>query len=203
MDSKRSPGSTLKPLVVFSPAFELGIAQPGSILEDIDGYTSGHVPKNYSLRFYGLVTAREALTQSYNVSTDTLYKKVLQQTSMEDFLDKMKIPPPDGYYDTPSLAMGTNVMSVLQNVNSFATIANKGDFVEQYMIEKITTKDGDVIYEHEPEPVEVFSPQTAYLTYDILRDVLSRGTSQYVPTQLNNKNVDWIGKTGTSSDHIN
>src|SRR5699024_187943 len=82
-------------------------------------------------------------------------------------------------------------------------IANKGDFVEQYMFEKITTKDGDVIYEHEPEPVEVFSPQTAYLTYDILRDVLSRGTSQYVPTQLNNKNVDWIGKTGTSSDHIN
>src|SRR5690606_17920563 len=80
------------------------------------------------------------------------------------------------------------------------TFANGGKFVDAYMIEKITTKDGEVVYEHKPEPVEVFSPQTAYLTIDMLRDVLRYGTATYIPTQLKYRNVDWAGKTGTSQD---
>src|SRR5699024_10806197 len=52
------------------------------------------------------------------------------------------------------------------------------------------------------DPVKVFSPQAAYLTIDIMRDVLKRGTATYVPSQLKTSNVDWAGKTGTTNDYF-
>ena len=64
------------------------------------------------------------------------------------------------------------------------------------MIEKITTKDGEVVYEHKPKPFEVFSPQIAYLTIDMLRDVLRYGTATYIPTQLKYRNVELGRKNG-------
>ena len=67
------------------------------------------------------------------------------------------------------------------------------------MIEKITDSDGNVIYEHESEQVEVFSAQTAYLTIDMMRDVIRRGTAAYLPSRLKYGGVDWAGKTGTST----
>src|SRR5690625_4726684 len=92
-------------------------------------------------------------------------------------------------------------VTVEENTNAFATFANGGKFVDSYMIEKITTNDGEVIYEHEVEPVEIFSPQTAYLTLDMMRDVISSGTATYLPSQLNNRSVEWAGKTGTSQNY--
>src|SRR5699024_8952035 len=48
---------------------------------------------------------------------------------------------------------------------------------------------------------EVFSPQTAYLTLDMMRDVISDGTGTAIKSQLNNNDVDWAGKTGTSTEY--
>lgn len=48
----------------------------------------------------------------------------------------------------------------------------------------------------------MFSPQTAYLTTDILRDVVTSGTATYARSRLNNPYVDWAGKTGTSNDKM-
>src|SRR5699024_9795781 len=69
------------------------------------------------------------------------------------------------------------------------------------MIEKITTQNGDIVYEHETDPVKVFSPETAYLTTDMLRDVLNYGTARNLKSQLKHSGVDWAGKTGTSQEH--
>src|SRR5699024_2340762 len=131
-------------------------------------------------------------------STAEIYKRILAENP-EEFLEKMNIK--DIRYDDASLALGTNDMSVLENVNAFATFSNGGKFTEAYMIEKITTKDGEIIYEHQPNPVDVFSAQTAYLTIDMMRDVINRGTAYYVRSQLRHGGVDWAGKTGTSDDY--
>src|SRR5699024_6008467 len=68
-------------------------------------------------------------------------------------------------------------------------------------IDKITTTDGEIVYEHETEAERIFSPETTYLTIDMLRDVLTEGTGSYVNSQLNNTSVDWAGKTGTGNDY--
>src|SRR5690625_2509284 len=65
----------------------------------------------------------------------------------------------------------------------------------------ITTGDGEVIYEHEQDEVEVFSPQTTYLTIDMMRDVIREGTAASFYNFVRDQSVDWAGKTGTSQDH--
>lgn len=200
--ARRSPGSTIKPLVVYAPGMELGMIQPGSVVADIP-ISGGYTPKNYSGAYYGLVSAREALAYSYNVSTVEFYKQILGQNPAGQFLTKMGIPLSEEEQQNPSLALGgmEHGVTVEQNTAAFATFSNGGEYVEQYMIEKIVDSNGNVIYEHEPEPETVFSPQTAYLTIDMMRDVLRSGTATFVPSRLKYGGVDWAGKTGTSDDY--
>src|SRR5699024_12527451 len=82
-----------------------------------------------------------------------------------------------------------------------AMLGNNGQFVEPYMIEKITDKDGEVIYEHERDEVDIYSQETTYLTIDMMRDVIKNGTGQFLSSQLKHNHVDWAGKTGTTDDY--
>src|SRR5699024_4994207 len=89
-------------------------------------------------------------------------------------------------------------VTVEENTNAYTTFANGGTFQDAYMIEKIVDSDGEVVFEHKTEPVEVFSPQTAYLMIDMMRDVFRSGTAQAVPSMLKFSS-DWAGKTGTTT----
>ncbi|RDI44298.1 transglycosylase domain-containing protein [Falsibacillus pallidus] len=205
--SRRSTGSTIKPLAVYGPAMELGKSAPGAIIPDVEMYLNpqdpGNAwPHNYNAsKFSGLVSARYALAKSLNVPAVKTYESILDQQPAH-FLDKMgfsSLTKTDYYI--PSLALGglTNGVTVEENVNAFATFANGGQFVDAYLIDKITDKDGNTVYQHESTPVDVFSPQTSYLMIDMMRDVLKYGTAASVPYRLK-FSTDWAGKTGTSQD---
>ncbi|MFC4388200.1 transglycosylase domain-containing protein [Gracilibacillus marinus] len=213
-NSRRPNGSTMKPLAAYAPAMELGVVQPGSIIADVDtpirGYTSTK-PSNYvPNRYYGLVSVREALYRSHNISALQVYSKIIDQNPVKLFLEKMGFEAlsheaGSSDYENMSLTLGStlNGVTVEENTNAYATFANGGTFVDAYMIEKIETKDGEVLYQHEVKKQEVFSPQTSYLTIDMMRDVLTQagGTGTAARASLNNKGVDWAGKTGTSNDY--
>ncbi|MEG2601441.1 MAG: penicillin-binding transpeptidase domain-containing protein, partial [Carnobacterium sp.] len=76
-----------------------------------------------------------------------------------------------------------------------------GNYVEGYMIENITDKKGNIIYEHETKSEPVFTPQTAYLTIDMMRSVVESGTAAGILNELN-FSPDLAGKTGTTNDFI-
>ncbi|MFE8704159.1 transglycosylase domain-containing protein [Cytobacillus sp. FJAT-54145] len=203
---KRPNGSTMKPLLVYAPAMELGTLAPGSILPDValslNPASSKPWPTNYGGGYSGLVSARHALKQSYNVPAVKAYVDILDKRPAE-YLSKMgftSLTPED--YENRSTALGglTNGVTVEENVNAFGTFANGGKFIDAYMIEKIVDNDGNVIYQHEVEEVEVFSPQTSYLTIDMLRDVIRSGTATAVNSRLK-FSADWAGKTGTGQDY--
>ncbi|ASK62937.1 penicillin-binding protein [Virgibacillus phasianinus] len=200
--AKRSNGSTMKPLLDYAPAFENGIIQPGTPLADIRTYYGKYSPDNYSGTFHGLVSARKALAESYNVPALAVYNRLMNKGIGQKYLEKMGITTiGDKEYSNLVLGIGatTRGVTIEENINAYNTFANGGKFVDAYMIDKITTNDGEVIYEHKSEPVEVFSPQTSYLTLDILRDVIDYGTGTYLQSQLNTvSSVDWAGKSGTS-----
>lgn len=203
---KRSNGSTMKPLLVYAPAIEIGKLSPGSILPDVplqlDPSRSRPWPSNYGGGYHGLVTAREALARSYNIPAVKAYVDILDQRPAQ-YLEKMGFTSlSEADFTNRSTALGglTNGVTVEENVNAFATFANKGKFVDAYLIEKIIDRDGNVIYEHQSKPVKVFSPQTAYLTYDMLRTVVRQGTAASLNGYLK-FSADWAGKTGTSQDY--
>jgi penicillin-binding protein 1B len=200
----RQNGSTMKPLLVYAPAFELGKAQPGTILPDVplhlNPQSSQPWPNNYDRRYSGLVTARHALTKSYNVPAVKLYKDIVNQKPAK-YLEKMgftSLAAPD--YTNLATAIGSleKGVTVEENTNAFGTFANGGKFIDAYMIEKITDRNGKVIYQHKVKQTDVFSPQTSYLTIDIMRDVISQGTATAINGRLKFK-TDWAGKTGTGN----
>lgn len=208
-DTPRSPGSTIKPLAVYAPAIEMNVITPTSMLPDskfgdeaIDNETGqpweasniGGVISNT------LVPARRALYQSMNNPTGKVYVEMLNN-GMEpyQFMEKM------GYHnlDTKTLSafsLGAASTTVKEQTTGFATFANQGNFVESYIIEKIEDNNGNVIYQHETETREVFTPQTAYITLDILRDVIDLGFSNQINGFLN-FDADLAAKTGTSQDN--
>jgi penicillin-binding protein 1B len=203
-DSPRQNGSTMKPLLVYAPAMELGKLHPGSVLPDVEVFLYGKGkpwPSNYDKRYSGLTSARHALTKSYNVPAVLAYKSILNQRPAS-FLDKMGFSNlhKDDYENlATSIGSLSGGVTVEENTNAFGTFANGGKFIDAYMIEKIVDKNGEVVFQHKSEPVDVFSPQTAYLTIDMMRDVINRGTATAVKNRLK-FGSDWAGKTGTGHD---
>lgn len=200
--TQRPNGSTMKPLLVYAPGIELGALAPGTLVLDAPINVGGYRPKNYGGSYKGLMTAREALIRSNNIPAVKFYMDILNHNPVQ-YLEKMGFTSlTEVDYQIPSMALGslTKGVTVEENVNAYATLANNGQFVDAYMIEKIETKQGEIIYQHESEPVTVFSTQTAYLTIDMMRDVLSRGTATAARNRLNFSS-DFAGKTGTGQDY--
>ncbi|WP_411953666.1 transglycosylase domain-containing protein [Alkalibacillus sp. S2W] len=200
----RPPGSTMKPLFGYAVGMELGIIQPGSPLLNVKfDYYPGEPwsPSNYiSYDTGGFVSAREALRDSDNIPASRLMIDIIEEDgNPKRFLDKMGI---DGGQNVPSNVLGPSPpMTIEENVSAYTTFANQGNHKSPYMVERIEDDEGNIIYEHESESEEVFSPQTAYLTIDMMRDVVNNGTAASLNYTLNNPGVDWAGKTGTSGDY--
>ena len=205
--SVRPNGSTMKPILVYAPGIELGALAPGTLVLDapisIPTPQGPWEPSNYVTNSYkGLTTAREALVRSDNIPAIKFYMDILHEKPVQ-YLEKMGFTSltEEDFYN-PSMAIGSlqDGVTVEENVNAYATLANNGQFVDTYMIEKIETKKGEVIYQHESVAETVFSPQTAYLTIDMMRDVLSRGTATNAKNRLKFSS-DFAGKTGTSNNY--
>ena len=87
-------------------------------------------------------------------------------------------------------------ISPFEMAGAFTTLANEGKYANPYVITKIETNTGDVIYQVDPKEKEITSPQNAYILTDMLKDVVKRGTGRNAsfPGQ------DIAGKTGTTTD---
>jgi penicillin-binding protein 1B len=201
----RQNGSTMKPLLVYAPAIDLGVASPGTVFPDVALRLAPGLnrpwPLNYSLTYNGLVSMRYALTWSYNVPAVKLYKDILSHRPAE-YLEKMGFTSlTEGDFVQPATSIGSmdNGVTVEENTNAYTTFANEGKFIDAYLIDKIVDKSGEIVYQHKVEPVDVFKPQTAFLTLDMMRDVMTKGTAAGVNSQLKFKS-DWAAKTGTGND---
>ncbi|WP_082713449.1 transglycosylase domain-containing protein [Sporosarcina koreensis] len=204
----RPNGSSMKPLLVYAPAIEYGVIGAGSPVVDVkfeipDG-SGTWSPSNYNAEAEsGIIPARKALAQSLNLPTARLYREIVDKRPAE-FLEKMNFSQlqPQDYVNYSTSFGGMNKgVSVEENTNAFATFANGGQFIQSYMIERIEDMAGNVVYQHEVEPVDVFSPETSYIITDMLRDVLKPGgTGQQLPGFMNFK-TDLAAKTGTTDKY--
>jgi penicillin-binding protein 1C len=73
--ARRSPGSTLKPFI-YGLAFDDAVVAPDTLIDDAPLRIGDYAPQNFDRRFHGLVTAREALQQSYNLPAVALLSEI-------------------------------------------------------------------------------------------------------------------------------
>ncbi|WP_240374595.1 transglycosylase domain-containing protein [Bacillus piscicola] len=198
----RQNGSTMKPLLAYGPAMDEGIVQPGTVLPDVPStYSDGTPFTNYGGVYKGFVSVRQALKESRNVPAVRTFQRVDHDVSRQA-LEKMGFTRLDPNEPFESGAIGglKYGTTVEQNTNAFTVFGNHGQYNRSYMIDKIETKDGKVVYEHKTDPNQVFSTQTAFLMTDVLRDVLKPGgTAGALPGRMQ-FGGDWAGKTGTTND---
>ncbi|RNF40815.1 transglycosylase domain-containing protein [Planococcus salinus] len=206
----RSIGSTVKPLLVYGPAIELGKIGAGSPVVDVEfAYQDSSgvwTPENFiPTSEQGIMPARNALAESQNLPAIRLFAQIREQMPVQ-FMAKAGFSRIAEESDTInanySSALGGGVEgSVEELTNGYSMVANNGKFVDAYMIERIEDADGNIVFEQEVKEEEVFSPQSAYILTDMLRDVFktSRGTANRANNWLN-FSADFAGKTGTTQD---
>ncbi|WP_438351497.1 transglycosylase domain-containing protein [Paenibacillus sp. FA6] len=206
----RQPGSAMKPIAAYLPALDSGAIQPASIVDDgpiilKDGQKGFHIPKNSSRGYEGLVTARYALNMSKNTIALKLFNNVITIDKAWEFSKRLGITTIQeaDYAATTGVLGGLKYgVSVEELTNAYSAIANHGTFLDAYMIEKITDSNGSIVYQHTPEPDNVFSEQTAYLMTDMLRTVITQGTASTVKQNYkHSKEVPIVGKTGSTQNY--
>ncbi|MDR6225094.1 transglycosylase domain-containing protein [Desmospora profundinema] len=198
-DTSRQPGSTIKPLLDFGPGLDKGVISPDSIIidEPLKARYGNHVYRNYTNRYSGAMTARDALKLSMNIPSIKVLRSVGVQNGFE-YLEKMNFPVHENDGEASAIGGFTRGFDVQRMTAGYAMMGNEGKFNEPYIIERIEDSAGNVVYQHQPDPVQVFSPQAAYWTTDMLRDVIRSGTGTYIGARA--PGYDLAGKTGTTQN---
>ncbi|MDD6051342.1 MAG: PBP1A family penicillin-binding protein [Clostridiales bacterium] len=190
---RRQPGSALKPLAVYAPAIEYAGWTAASVILDEPTAFGTYKPRNAGNAYYGNVTLRTALKNSLNIPAVKVINAIGVGTARR-YLTNVGIELDNRDWNL-SLALGsmTYGASPTQMAAAYAPFANGGTFYAPYFIEKITDRNGVVVYQHLDRGTRVLSSQSAYLLTDLLRTVVASGTG----TRLNSAGVQVAGKTGT------
>ncbi|MGT2743164.1 penicillin-binding protein PBP1B [Streptococcus plurextorum] len=204
--SKRSTGSSIKPILPYAIAIDQGLMGSASVLSNYPTTFSNGSPIYHDGDLgTTMISLEESLNVSWNIPAFWTYKLLRDKgVDVQSYMEKMGYDIPE--YGIESLSLGGGVeVSVLQQTNAYQTIANGGQYQESYIVESITDSQGKVIYQHEQKPVKVFSPATASIMAMMLRGPVRSGITTSFISQLGGinaslVNADWIGKTGTSND---
>ena len=216
LQAHRLPGSAMKPLI-YAAALDKGYTPATMILDTPlifkerleNGEIKEWKPKNYSKRFYGAVPFRTALAKSYNVITI----KILEDIGVRyaaNYAHKLGI---ESHLDEDlTLALGSSALTPMELARSYSVLANGGVKVMPTYINKVLDRDGKVIESNDPADFpegpqagqkligqsrsRVISPETAYLTTNILESVVRDGTGW----RAKSLKRPVAGKTGTTND---
>ena len=192
--SFRQPGSSIKPLIVYTPQLERGYT-PDSIVHDVkteDG------PSNSNGVYSGDITLRSAVEQSKNTVAWSLLEELTPKVGLE-YLKTMNFSKLDARDEVPAAALGgfTYGMSAVEMASGYATLENDGVYRVPTCIESIEDSTGKVLYQSDDEGKTVYEQNAARMMTDILTGVMTRGTAK----GLDLGDMPSAGKTGTTNDH--
>ena len=207
--SKRQPGSSIKPIGVYAPALEENVANLSSTIANTSLNIDGWTPKNSNGNFTAPVTIQSAVAYSYNIPAINTLKALGVEKSFEYLKEKLHINSlvdsvtvgGKVYSDKnlSSLALGglTEGVSPLEMTAAYSALANGGVYIEPVSYTKIFDKTGKLFYEKKPAKNKAFSEETAFLTQQLLANVVKYGTAAGSVIGGN----DTCGKTGTTDDN--
>lgn len=196
--SFRQPGSAIKPLMVYAPAFEEGYT-PDSIVDDSE-MTGKDAVKN-SGDYDGDISIRRAVMKSSNVATLRLYQSLGAEPCMK-YLEKMNfrgIQPDDYIYPTTCLGGFTKGVTPLEMAAGYATIANDGTYRKPTCILRIVDSEGKEIVGSEPTTKSVYSSNSAKMMTSCMISTVEGGTASNCALE---SGIPAACKTGTTTNYV-
>lgn len=192
-DIRRQPGSVIKPVITYAPAFEYLNYTAADMILDEETTFADYTPSNYGNKYYGWVTVREAVTKSLNVPAVKTLSAVGVYRA-KDFAKRCGIEF-DDKDDSLALALGgfTYGVSPLQIAGAYSCFASGGIYNTPTLIKKITDRNGLTVYEYRQDSRRVMSEANAYILTSMLKSVVTEGTGH----RLNTLDIPIAGKTGT------
>ncbi len=196
--SIRQAGSAIKPFL-YQIALNEGF-NPASQLFDIgrtytyreNGVQKKWQPKNSGGNFQGIVSFRDSLTFSRNLSTLNLVTDV----GIGTVTNELKRFGFKNVNPELSVALGAVNINMIEFSQAYSVLSNQGTQVKPYIVEQVIDKDGNIT-KFEPQTVEITTPEQTYLITSILKDVVDRGTG----TRAKVAGLELAGKTGTTNEN--
>mgnify|MGYP002509709952 CR=1 FL=1 len=212
VDTKRQPGSSIKPLSVYSPALEMGLITPATVIDDSPQELNGKPwPVNVTPTYGGLTTVLHGVTQSLNTVAVRVLERVTPQASYDFMVNRYGITSMVPYFensngqvssdiDRSPLAMGglTKGVSTFEMAAAFATFPRGGAFTNASTVLEIRDANRNVVVDN--DPVErtnyVIKDTTAYYINSMLSNAVTSGTG--TAARITGQTV--AGKTGTTQN---
>ena len=201
--SKRPPGSSIKPIATYGPAMELGlITQYTQVNDAADIKLTGTswYPKNSGGGNYGVITIREALQRSLNTVSAQILDKLTPRASYEFLKDKLGVTSlAESDCDYAPLALGqlTNGITVREMTQAYSAFVNDGVFTYGRTYSYVKDANGEIVLENPARTIVAFKANTAWNMADMLCNAVNSGTGS--EARLTGMSVG--GKTGTTTNN--
>lgn len=222
VSSPRPPGSSIKPISVYSLALDMDLISYSTLLRDKPTMTVNGKkwPTNSGGSYTGgNVTMAYALQKSYNTIPVQLIQKLGIETVMSHAKNTMGVSnlvSPHEYVDEKgtirtevgdmtysSLAMGGSYkgMTSMESCAAFATFGNGGMYYKPTFYTKVTTHSGKTVLDGEVKRHRAISEDTSVIMNRMLQNVVTKGTGSTVKSLMGG--MPTYGKTGTTDDSHN
>jgi penicillin-binding protein 1B len=157
-------------------------------------FEGGYAPRNYGHHGVGEVTARYALQYSLNNATVEL----AQMVGYDNVAALARDAGIRSAQGTPAIALGAYGATPIEMAGAYTTFANGGARILPWEIASVRAANGDPLTDHQPDVKPILDPRVAYLTTNMLQNVLNTGTAAGVRSR--GFLAPAAAKTGTSRD---
>ena len=194
------PGSSFKPLAVYTPALEEGYTANSTLTEinvsSAKNSTSAKIKRMGGTKY----SLRRAVEQSYNGCAYSLFNEITPKVGLS-YVEDMNFSKivSDDYNLSAALGGLTNGVNTVEMANAYYTLENHGEYTQTDCISSILDSNGDEIYE-DPTSKNVYSQSAADQMTDILTGVLKSGTAKGLKWS-SASDIEAAGKTGTTNSN--
>ncbi len=203
LQAKRQVGSTMKPFLYYA-ALENGMTSSSTFVSEPTNFVFSndkiYSPSNYNDIYANKnITMAAALAYSDNIYAVKTHLFLGEETLVET---AKKAGITAELEANPSLALGTSEMSMLEFARGYTTLANGGYLLDNYFIEKVEDRNGNILYEHQNKKKMVLNSNYVYILNEMLSNTSNSKFQSYTtPTALsiaNRMSKKYALKTGTT-----
>jgi len=186
----KQPGSSFK-IFDYTAAISFGSLAPSSELFSEHYTVDNWTPHEWTSGYFGKLNVRDALNESSNVCA-TMTSQIVGLDRVIYTARKLGITTPLMPY--PSIAIGSFEIKQLEIADAYATLGSGGIYHPTYIVEKVLSSDGRVLYQYTDKSFRAISSQSAYIMNKLFTYVMDHHSNAKI------SGLPSAGKTGSTDN---